>query len=182
MTWTQTFTGKKFDIFNPDPAAICIEDIAHHLSQINRFNGGTPFPYSVAQHSIMVSRLCPAGHELAGLLHDAAEAYIGDWPGPWKEEVHIGCIDILEIEKGVNDVICRAIGCRLLDYDFNNEFVCRADKSALATERRDLMPGEHVWPSDDDQVEPDPWPIREHTAIEAEFVFLNRFKELTQNV
>lgn len=65
------------------PEDILIEDIAHHLSQINRFNGALRNPMSVAQHSIGVRRMlaavgCKPIVQLQGLLHDAPEAYLGD--------------------------------------------------------------------------------------------------------
>jgi hypothetical protein len=58
---------------------IQLEDIAHHLSCINRFNGALHTPVNVAQHSVYVSRLLDGtGLEMVGLLHDAPEAYLGD--------------------------------------------------------------------------------------------------------
>lgn len=75
----RTYTGKEVNPLDLHVEDICIEDIAHSLSLINRFNGHTIFPISVAQHSVFVSRLCEEqGEGLEGLLHDAAEAYLGD--------------------------------------------------------------------------------------------------------
>jgi uncharacterized protein len=178
LTWTQTYTGKKFDIFNPDPDAICIEDIAGGLGQINRFNGATMFPYSVAEHSLLVCDLCPDGFKLAGLLHDAAETYLGDWPGPWKDEVHIGCLDIHEVEAGIDRAICEAFKVPEVFQQIRSREVYNADQRALATERRDLMRSGLVWPSDG-KYEPSPWPINLCEAWEAEQMFRTRFKELT---
>src|SRR5690606_32948524 len=45
MTWIQTFTGKPFDLMAPDPAAVCLEDIAHALASTCRFSGHTRVPY-----------------------------------------------------------------------------------------------------------------------------------------
>lgn len=175
MTWTQTYTGKVFDIFHPKPESICIEDIAHHLSQINRYTGATPFPYSVAQHSLLVSRLCEPHYALFGLLHDAAEAYMGDIPAPWKREVSLRSRGFAELEHRLLAAIHDRFG---LLYWVPQEVVI-ADKRALATERRDLMASEHVWPTDGDGYEPDPWPIREYEPTEVESMFLSRFEELT---
>jgi len=71
-----TYTGKRIYPLDPDPDEICIEDIAHALSNKCRFGGHTRAFYSVAQHSIIVSNFC--GDPLNGLLHDAAEAYLAD--------------------------------------------------------------------------------------------------------
>jgi hypothetical protein len=87
--WLQTYTGKRFDPLNPDPALIDIDDIAHALSNICRFGGHSSRFYSVAEHSVLVAEaLWDLRHDadlaLAGLLHDAAEAYLGDIPRPLK--------------------------------------------------------------------------------------------------
>ena len=84
-----TITGKELDIFALTQEDIDITDIMHSLSQINRYNGHTKFPYTVAQHSVYVAKLeyehsKDARRALAALLHDAAEAYIGDIVRPIK--------------------------------------------------------------------------------------------------
>ena len=82
--WTQTFAGIQFYPFDPRPDEVKIKDIAHALSMICHFNGHTREFFSVAQHSLMVSYLLPAEHKLWGLMHDSAEAYIGDMIRPIK--------------------------------------------------------------------------------------------------
>lgn len=89
MSWIQTRSGKKFDPLNPDPATIDIEDIAHALSQVCRFTGHCSRFYSVAEHSVRVSRRVfqlTGDWEQAmwGLLHDASEAYLADIARPVK--------------------------------------------------------------------------------------------------
>ncbi len=79
----QTFTGKAFFPLDPDPDDVCIEDIAHSLSLKCRYGGHCLKFYSVAEHSILVSRNC-YGHRLEALLHDASEAYLCDVPSPIK--------------------------------------------------------------------------------------------------
>src|SRR5687767_12398883 len=76
-----TFTGRCIDFRTFSADDVCLEDIAHHLASVNRFGGAARIPMSVAQHSVLVSRLSGSyGSPLAvhGLLHDAAEAYLGD--------------------------------------------------------------------------------------------------------
>jgi hypothetical protein len=74
-----TFTGKHLNPLNIQAEDVCIEDVAHHLSIINRFNGCTARPISVAQHVVYVSRLLDGtGFEWQGLHHDDGEAYCGD--------------------------------------------------------------------------------------------------------
>ena len=82
--WITTYTGRLFHPFDPRPEDTDIEDIAHALSLKCRWGGMTRVFYSVAQHCVHVSYHCEAHHALAGLLHDAQEAYApgGDIPSP----------------------------------------------------------------------------------------------------
>lgn len=82
-----TISGRKFWPLDPRAEDIVIEDIAHALSMICRFNGHVKSFYSVAQHCLIVSHHVPAEAALYGLLHDAAEAYLGDMSGPLKHDL-----------------------------------------------------------------------------------------------
>jgi hypothetical protein len=88
----ETVSGKFVDPVNPDPKSIDINDIAWSLSRMARFAGHTitSVPYTVGQHSIFVAQMIYDNRDdpslaLYGLLHDAAEAYIGDIPSPVKK-------------------------------------------------------------------------------------------------
>jgi hypothetical protein len=83
--YIETYTGKHFYFLDPKPDMICIEDIAHALSNNCRFGGHCREFYSVAEHSIWVSRMCD--NPLEGLLHDASEAYLVDIPKPVKQHL-----------------------------------------------------------------------------------------------
>lgn len=85
----RTVSGRFVDLLHPDPATIVLDDIAHALSMVNRFGGHTAEPWSVAEHSIAVSAMLwrstgDPRRALLGLLHDAAEAYLGDVVRPLK--------------------------------------------------------------------------------------------------
>ena len=82
--WIQTWSGGLFYPLDPQPDEIHIEDIAHALSLICRFNGHCDRFYSVAQHSIIIACLASPENALWGLLHDAAECYVADMPRPVK--------------------------------------------------------------------------------------------------
>lgn len=112
-----------------------IEDIAHHLSQVNRYIGAAAYPFSVAQHSILVARLLMIGGaspkvELAGLLHDASEAYLGDLATPIKRD------PISEGYRGVEWRIQRLIEA-VFDLPYSStdsDIVKWADRQALERE------------------------------------------------
>lgn len=79
-----THSGARIDPLNPDPDDIVLEDIAHGLARTARFSGQIPF-LSVAIHSLNVAaRVEGAKTQLAALMHDAAEAYLGDLASPVK--------------------------------------------------------------------------------------------------
>jgi uncharacterized protein len=97
--WVWTASGREINLKQPNPNNLTIDDIATHLSRINRFNGATWRPYSVAQHSVAVSDyLVASGVEAqrAGLLHDAHEAYIGDITRPIADYLESGRLDRLK--------------------------------------------------------------------------------------
>lgn len=80
-----TINGNYID-FEKGNVGVNIYDIAQSLSIQNRFNGHTSVPYSVAQHSVLVSECVSGKNALWGLLHDSAEAYLGDIITPVKTE------------------------------------------------------------------------------------------------
>jgi 5'-deoxynucleotidase YfbR-like HD superfamily hydrolase len=91
--WQRMLSGRRLDLLNPSPLDIEIEDIAHGLARVARWNGQTrgAHAFSVAQHSVMVEQLVAElepGIErrwrLAALLHDAPEYVIGDMISPFK--------------------------------------------------------------------------------------------------
>lgn len=85
LAWITTYTGKKFHLLDPDPLDVCLEDIAHALSMMCRFNGHVRRFYSVGEHCLHVSAICSRENALAGLLHDGSEAYIADIVKPLKD-------------------------------------------------------------------------------------------------
>jgi len=95
------YTGKYFDLKTMDPDTICIEDIVHGLSNTMRFAGQLDVPYSVLQHSVLVADNVSKENQLAALLHDASEAYLGDMPSPFKK--------MLPDYKAIEDKLMRVI-------------------------------------------------------------------------
>ena len=85
--WIVTRSGQKVCPWDPTPDTIVISDIATALSRIPRFMGHTREFYSVAQHSVFLSIMVRKEFALWALLHDAAEAYIGDMPRPIKQHL-----------------------------------------------------------------------------------------------
>jgi len=94
--WQRMLSGRRLDLLDPTPMDIEIEDIAHGLAFVARWNGQTKgdYPYSVAEHSLLVEALyaqmnpkAPAKWRLAALLHDAPEYVIGDMISPVKAAV-----------------------------------------------------------------------------------------------
>jgi 5'-deoxynucleotidase YfbR-like HD superfamily hydrolase len=101
--WQRMLSGRRLDLLDPTPMDIEIEDIAHGLAFVARWNGQTmgEFAYSVAEHSVLVERLysaanpkAPVKWQLAALLHDAPEYVIGDMISPVKNAVGPGYAEL----------------------------------------------------------------------------------------
>lgn len=170
MTWIQTYTGKAFDLINPQPDMIDIVDIAHALAHQCRFMGHTREFYSVAQHSILVSQQVPPEHALEGLLHDAAEAYCVDLAAPIKRLPDLE--GYCRYEKLVRGVAAIKFG---LAPELPREVVV-ADMRMLMTEAKLLHKTPQDW-----GVPAEPYPDLEINPLPpdvAEAMFLASFREL----
>lgn len=139
--WIQTFTGKAYYPFDPSPVEVDIIDVAHALSNLCRYTGHCRRFYSVAEHSVLVSRLVPAEHARVALLHDATEAYIADLSSPVKR----GIADYGHLEE-MNWV--RAIAPHFDLPAAMPQCVKDADITALYFEKDNLFgqpPVSHAW-------------------------------------
>jgi hypothetical protein len=171
--WLQTYTGRAWWPMDPSPEDVCIEDIAHGLAYQCRYNGHCREFYSVAEHSTRVAaqlyKLGPA-EALAGLLHDAAEAYLGDIVRPVKRQLP----RFYELERLNLIAIFEGLGVPITPEAFCDE-VAEADLVLLATERRDLMgTPPRPWVSIE-KVEPLGGAIKPMTPSEAESFFIDKY-------
>lgn len=112
----KTLSGKQFNLFEPTREMVDIHDIAAGLSNKGHFSGLTPSFFSIAQHSIMVcdeysfwEPYIDPHLKLLALLHDAAEAYIGDMIKPLKVRIP----QFIEVEENIQKAICSRFA---LDY------------------------------------------------------------------
>lgn len=164
-----TRSGFYFPLEGPHLYPFEIEEIAAALSNICRFTGHCRDFYSVAQHSVIVSQICPSRE---ALLHDASEAYLGDVSRPLKSLLP----DYRAIEETVEKAIQKEF---YLLHGTDNKGVHRADLIALATERRDLLPQDaEQWPCLAG-IEPLSERIIPLPPKQARDLFLARFHELT---
>jgi 5'-deoxynucleotidase YfbR-like HD superfamily hydrolase len=168
--WIESFTGKKVYFLNPKPDMFDIEDIAHALSMIVRYTGHVKKFYSVAEHSVAVSRLTG---NLEGLMHDGSEAYLIDVASPIKQHLR----GYKEMESGIMVVLAEKFGFNWpLSRDTKD-----ADATQLKTEARHLLPsGGKDWlghfPTKRSRgIVPECW-----SPKQAKREFLNRFAELSK--
>lgn len=166
MTMIKLLDGSEHHFDRPFKPNIRI--IAHALAHLNRWTGHTRYPFSVAQHSVMVSYMVPKHYALEALLHDATEAYLGDVSKPLKELLP----QFKVLEQRHWECIADTFD---LPYKLSPE-VTYADYQALALEDHMLRGGTHEW-----NVEYDVsiW-ARVPPYDQAAEAFLARFKELTK--
>lgn len=170
MTKLTTWSGHKVDYANPSPDDINIVDIATALSRECRYAGHASHFYSVAQHSVLCSRIVPQEHAIEALLHDAAEAYIKDIPTPLKRMLH----DYKVIEERFDWAVRVHFGLP----EVPSQSVRDADNILLVTEVRDLFPTDRVFHEIPVAAEPMSgriWPLSPETAKDQ---FLDRFNFL----
>lgn len=132
----RTLSGVTFYPWDPELSCVPIEDIAHALAHICRWGGHVLEHYSVAQHCVLVSQVVPEGYALAGLLHDAPEAFtgLGDVMGPIKRGPGLGAIKTHE--RRVEDAFARHF--RLPTGFASHIAIKHAEDRVYASEDRDL--------------------------------------------
>lgn len=162
-------SGRTLDLGDPALDTITIDDIAHGLSNICRYAGQCRKFYSVAEHSVLVSRVLPC-EWLAGLLHDSAEAFVGDASSPLKLLIP----EYRRIEKTVESAIFRRFG---LAWPPPPE-VKVADICVMAAEQRVLMPKDTNRWLLDLHIKPANVEVRGLSPKKAKKLFLDRFYEL----
>lgn len=135
--WIELSDGMPLDALDLDPSVLTIDNIAHSLSQINRFHGCASRPISVAEHSIMVADLV-AKHfgtrqeQLAGLLHDAPEMVTNDIARPVKKLI---CSDMMKkLTQNLDEIIYTKFGA------IWTPLVKKCDDIACVSEANALMP------------------------------------------
>lgn len=185
MTWILTYTGKHFDLLDPQPDMVCIEDIAHSLSCQCRFVGHTEYFYSTAQHSVNVMKEVYARNYEASkltllwaLLHDSPETYIGDFSSPFKRALYAVNADNWRIiEQRVRDAIIEHFDFFSGTIDF--DLIGQADRDLLATEAAQLLNADtSEW---NDCGKPIPTlSIRPLNWLNARRHFLYTYKQLTK--
>ena len=174
--YIQTVSGRWVNPFEPDPAQLDASDIARALANQCRFGGHSRVFYSVAQHSVIVSRVVEErGGDVedgfAALMPDASEAYLGDMPHPIKHRSALGAA-FREAEAGLEATIRERFKIKA-----NVPEVKRVDRALLATERRTFSAESWHWPELDD-VEPLDLELTAWPPDKAAAEFARRYAEL----
>lgn len=134
--WQRMLSGRRLDLLSPSPLDVEIEDIAHGLSRVARWNGQTSgaWAFSVAQHSLLVLALyqgmrpkAPKKWQLAALLHDAAEYVVGDLISPFKAAVGA---DYKGLEQRLDSAVHLRFGLPAILPEKVKADIKRADRAA----------------------------------------------------
>ena len=169
-------SGRWVNPFEPDPAQFDASDIARSLGNQCRFGGHSRVFYSVAQHSVIVSRVVEErGGDVedvfAALMHDASEAYLGDMPHPIKHRSELGAA-FRDAEAGLEEAIRGRFKIKAEVPEIK-----RVDRALLATERRTFSAESWHWPELDD-VEPLDLELTAWSPDKAVEEFARRYAEL----
>jgi hypothetical protein len=169
--WSQCWTGARYYPSDPRAGDIDILDIAHALGNLSRYGGHCRF-YSVAEHSVLVSKIVSPELALEGLMHDATEAYLGDLTRPVRMEMGFDS-SYLELDRLARRAIANAFD---LMPDIPHE-VEIADVRLVVLEKRVLLPRADPWYLN--YPEPDNVAINCWLPYGASLAFLRRYCELT---
>jgi uncharacterized protein len=184
--WQRMLSGRRLDLLDPSPLDIEIEDIAHGLSRVARWNGQTlgAWPFSVAQHSLLVlavyDHLQPRSEQrwrLAALLHDAAEYVVGDLISPFKAAVGA---DYKALEQRLDHAIRLRFGLPALLPAAIARDIKRADRAsayfeAIAVAGFDVAEAGRIFERPRHIAAPE---IRQMPPSRAKRAFLERFRML----
>lgn len=142
--WQRMLSGRRLDLLDPSPLDIEIEDIAHGLARVARWNGQTNgrHAFSVAQHSLLVEELCGQFRpgldrrwRLAALLHDAPEYVVGDMISPFKAALGL---DYKAFENRLLEAIHIRFGLPARIPDAVSKLIKRADRASAFLEATQL--------------------------------------------
>ena len=165
-------SGAWFDFAAPHTSDFTAEDIAHGLAHICRYSGQCSRFYSVAEHSLLVSDVAE-GFEFEALLHDAAEAFVGDITRPLKQMLP----DFKRIEAAVQDAVLERFGVA----SPLPPQIKEADLRVLAAEQRQIMPpGTDGWLAGL-TIQPAPIVVRHLQPDIAKRMWLERFETLRRS-
>ena len=142
--WQRMLSGRRLNLLEPSPLDIEIEDIAHGLSRVARWNGQTSgdWAFSVTEHSVLVEAIllryrknAPTSWRLAALLHDAAEYVIGDLISPFKAAVGL---DYKAFEENLQSAIHIRFGLPATLPKTAQTLIKRADRASAYLEATQL--------------------------------------------
>ena len=184
--WQRMLSGRRLDLLDPSPFDIEIEDIAHGLSRVSRWNGQTlgEHSFSVAQHSVLVLDIfcakepqSPATDQLHALLHDAPEYVIGDLISPFKTAVGM---DYKSLERKLEHAVHLRFGLKADPGPDLHKRIKVADITAAYWEATllagfDLAEAEVIFGNRPSGKAPELVPL---SAVDAKSLFMSRFEGL----
>jgi 5'-deoxynucleotidase YfbR-like HD superfamily hydrolase len=188
--WQRMLSGRRLDLLDPSPLDIEVEDIAHGLARVARWNGQThgAHIFSVAQHTLLVEAVLRAGSpridhsiRLAAMLHDAPEYVIGDMISPFKaviggayKAVEKRLLAAIHLRFGLPATLPDAVTAQIKAADMGAAFLEATRLAGFAeAEAKRLFGRDPKLPPDIEASYVTPWP-----AGKAEKQFLARFRTL----
>lgn len=181
-------SGRRLDLLNPSPMDIEIEDIAHGLARVARWNGQTvgEHAFSVAQHSVVVEEI--VAHirpdieprwRLAALLHDASEYVIGDMISPFKAALGM---DYKLFEERLENAIHTRFGLPAKTPTEIKKLIKRADRACAFFEATQLAGFSHAESIDFFDAPPEGYTLKiePQAPAEAQAHYLRRFEVLSE--